>query len=207
MSFDVRRAFTGRGLLVTLVAAGVVAGGGATAVAAASDGGPRDGRDPAGAVAASPSGASVTAVQAAGAALKAVPGTAEEVGLDDGVWEVDVLAENGGWREVTVDARDGKVRTNRPDDGDDDDRNEAGALRKAGITASEAAEAALRTAPGTVTSVEFDGDDGASAWEVEVAGRDGSERELTVDAATGKVAVGDDDRDDDGDDRDDRDDD
>ncbi|MEU8803190.1 PepSY domain-containing protein [Spirillospora sp. NPDC048819] len=214
MSIDVRRMFTGRGLLVTVVAAGVLAGGGATAVAAANDDGPRGGQGTAPTASPSPSddGASarpsgapvtpVTAVEAAAAALKAVPGEIEEIDLDDGVWEIDVLAKDGGWRDVTVHSENGRVLSNRADDGDDDDRDEAAALRKAKVTASDAAGAALRAAPGTVTSVEFDEDGGKAVWEVEVTGPDGNERELIVDAATAKVLAdhdddGDDDRDDD----------
>src|SRR5690606_25887864 len=120
MSKDVRRMFTGRRLLVALVAAGVVAGGGATAFAAAN----ADGRDggqvaPAGAgpaVAESPSatpsgepsGGPVTVLDAAAAALKAAPGKIDEIELDDGVWEVEIVADNGRWRDLKVDAGSGK---------------------------------------------------------------------------------------------------
>ncbi|TQM69838.1 peptidase YpeB-like protein [Actinomadura hallensis] len=216
MSKDVRRMFTGRRLLVALVAAGVVAGGGATAFAAANADGRDGGRDggqvaPAGAgpaVAESPSatpsgepsGGPVTVLDAAAAALKAAPGKIDEIELDDGVWEVEILADNGRWRDLKVDAGSGKVLSDRADDDDDDD--DAAALRKAKLTASDAAEAALKAAPGTVTAVEFDEDDGRLVWEVEVKGEDGNERELEVNASSGKVAFDDDDDDGD-DDRDD----
>lgn len=216
MSKDVRRMFTGRRLLVALVAAGVVAGGGATAFAAANADGRNGGRDggqvaPAGAgpaVAESPSatpsgepsGGPVTVLDAAAAALKAAPGKIDEIELDDGVWEVEIVADNGRWRDLKVDAGSGKVLSDRADDDDDDD--DAAALRKAKLTASDAAEAALKAAPGTVTAVEFDEDDGRLVWEVEVKGEDGNERELEVNASSGKVAFDDDDDDGD-DDRDD----
>lgn len=207
MSKDVRRMFTGRRLLVALVAAGVVAGGGATAFAAANAGG-QDGGQVAPAVAESPSaapsgepsGGPVTVLDAAAAALKAAPGEIDEIELDDGVWEVEILADNGRWRDLKVDAGSGKVLSDRADDDDDDD--DAAALRKAKLTASDAAEAALKAAPGTVTAVEFDEDDGRLVWEVEVKGEDGNERELEVNASSGKVAFDDDDDDGD-DDRDD----
>lgn len=207
MSKDVRRMFTGRRLLVALVAAGVVAGGGATAFAAANAGG-QDGGQVAPAVAESPSaapsgepsGGPVTVLDAAAAALKAAPGKIDEIELDDGVWEVEILADNGRWRDLKVDAGSGKVLSDRADDDDDDD--DAAALRKAKLTASDAAEAALKAAPGTVTAVEFDEDDGRLVWEVEVKGEDGNERELEVNASSGKVAFDDDDDDGD-DDRDD----
>ncbi len=221
MSKDVRRMFTGRRLLVALVAAGVVAGGGATAFAAANADGRDGGRDggqvaPAGAgpaVAESPSatpsgepsGGPVTVLDAAAAALKAAPGKIDEIELDDGVWEVEIVADNGRWRDLKVDAGSGKVLSDRADDDDDDD--DAAALRKAKLTASDAAEAALKAAPGTVTAVEFDEDDGRLVWEVEVKGEDGNERELEVNASSGKVAFDDDDDDDDDHDDDDGDDD
>ncbi|MFI1015449.1 PepSY domain-containing protein [Streptomyces sp. NPDC020965] len=81
------------------------------------------------------------------------------------------------------------------------------------ISAAQAAESALKKAPGTVESVDRD-DDGAGAWEVEVRTKDGGYQEVEVDAETGKVTGSwkdtddTDDRDDrdDSDDRDDRDD-
>ncbi|MFD0904751.1 PepSY domain-containing protein [Actinomadura sediminis] len=185
MGIDARRVLTGRRLLVTALAAAAVAGGGAaTAVAAAPDD-----RDEG-----VPQGTRVTAMQAAQAALKAAPGTVEDIDLDDdggaAVWEVDVVA-SGGVRGVSIDAGSGKVVQNRADrDDDDDDRREAAAEAKAlggaKVTAAAAANAALKAAPGTVTSVDFQPGDGPS-WEVEVAGSDGTEREVTVDAASGKV--------------------
>ncbi|PVE12251.1 PepSY domain-containing protein [Streptomyces scopuliridis] len=71
-----------------------------------------------------------------------------------------------------------------------------------GLTASEAAAAALKEYPGAVASVERD-DDGERHWEIDLFGKDSRRHELRVDAATGTVRV---DRDDDGDDdhRDDR---
>ncbi|MFE9883711.1 PepSY domain-containing protein [Streptomyces scopuliridis] len=74
-----------------------------------------------------------------------------------------------------------------------------------GLTASEAAAAALREYPGAVASVERD-DDGERHWEIDLFGKDDRRHELRVDAATGTVRVhrdddgdgdGDDDRDDD----------
>lgn len=192
MRIDARRIVSGRGLLVTVVAAGVVAGGGAaTAFAAAQDGEPRT---------TAPSGdprpeTAVTATEAAAAALKAVPGKVAELELDDedgkAAWEIGVLADGGGRRDVTVDSGTGKVLSDTADRPDDDDgRDQAGetaALRKAGITAADAAGAALKAVPGTVTSVDFEREHGKAVWEVDVTGRDGAEHELAVDAATAKV--------------------
>ncbi|MFA1547813.1 PepSY domain-containing protein [Actinomadura chokoriensis] len=207
MKIDARRMFTGRGLLVTAVAAGVLAGGGTTVAAAAAPDEP--------AASATPSdgkhddrpegGASKTAVsiaQAVDAALKASPGKIAEIELDDEngktVWEADVVADNGDRREVTVDSGTGKVLTNRADDqtgkqtdekADDraEDDAELAALREAKVSASAATDAALKAAPGHATSAEFENEDGKAVWEVDVTGQDGAEHEITVDAATGKV--------------------
>ncbi|MBE1535440.1 PepSY domain-containing protein [Actinomadura algeriensis] len=202
MGIDARRILTGRRLLVTALAAAAVAGGGAaTAAAAAQDDG--DGNVP--------SGTRVTAVQAAQAALKAAPGTVEDIDLDDDGWEIDVVASGGDVRTVNVDAGSGAVVRNRADRDDDDDAGdrreaaaEAKALGGAEITAADAAAAALKAASGTVTSVDFRAGT-APAWEVEVAGSGGTEHEVTVDAASGEVLQNqaDDRDDDDDDDRDD----
>ncbi|MGW6580324.1 PepSY domain-containing protein [Streptomyces globisporus] len=161
--------------------------------------------------------------QAVAAALKSVPGTVAQAELDrddddhDGrtVWELDVRGSDKKWHDVTVDADNGKVLKTRDDDNDDRDDH---APRSSAVTLNEAAAAALKTAPGTVTSIDLDDDDdddnGSRSdvlrWDVDIAGKDGKQHELRVDAETGKVTVdrdddGDDNRDDHGDDRDDRD--
>ncbi|MGW4836115.1 PepSY domain-containing protein [Streptomyces globisporus] len=155
--------------------------------------------------------------QAVAAALKSVPGTVTgaELDRDDddhngrAVWELDVRGSDKKWHDVTVDAGNGKVLKTRDDDNDDRDDH---APRSSAVTLNEAAAAALKTAPGTITSIDLDDDDddgngsrsNVLRWDVDVAGKDGKQHELRVDAKTGKVTV---DRDDHGDDRDDRNDD
>ncbi|MEU1172250.1 PepSY domain-containing protein [Streptomyces microflavus] len=157
----------------------------------------------------------ITLDQAVAAALKSAPGTVTEAGLDDDdddhngrtVWELDVYGSDKTWHDVTVDATTGKVlKTREDDDNDDRDRN---APRSSTVSLNRAAEAALKTAPGSITSIDLDDDDddgrrgNVLRWDVDIAGKDGKHHELHVDAKTGKVTV---DRDDDGDDRDDADD-
>ncbi|WP_089116581.1 PepSY domain-containing protein [Streptomyces sp. SS07] len=166
--------------------------------------------------------AGISLDQAVAAALKSVPGTVTGAELDrddddhDGraVWELDVRGSDKKWHDVTVDAGNGKVLKTRDDDNDDRDDH---APRSSAVTLNEAAAAALKTAPGTITSIDLDDDDDDNGsrsnvlrWDVDVAGKDGKQHELRVDAKTGKVTVdrdddGDDDRDDRADDRDDRD--
>ncbi|MFD7893632.1 PepSY domain-containing protein [Streptomyces sp. NPDC059743] len=59
-------------------------------------------------------------------------------------------------------------------------------VSRADLTAGQAADAALKKVPGTVTSVERD-DDRTGRWEVDVRGKDGRIHELNIHARTGKV--------------------
>ncbi|WP_327680093.1 PepSY domain-containing protein [Streptomyces sp. NBC_00467] len=65
------------------------------------------------------------------------------------------------------------------------------------VTVSEAVDAALQKAPGTVESAGTDDD--AGVWEVDVQGKNGDDREVTVDAS-GKASAAQDDKGDDSDD-------
>ncbi|MER8193978.1 PepSY domain-containing protein [Streptomyces microflavus] len=160
----------------------------------------------------------ITLDQAVAAALKSAPGTVTEAGLDDDdddddhngrtVWELDVYGSDKTWHDVTVDATTGKVlKTREDDDNDDRDRN---APRSSTVSLNRAAEAALKTAPGSITSIDLDDDDddddgrrgNVLRWDVDIAGKDGKHHELHVDAKTGKVTVDRDDADDRNDDRD-----
>ncbi|WP_166022015.1 PepSY domain-containing protein [Streptomyces chilikensis] len=209
-----------RAALAALVAAALVGGGTAAAVAVASGDDPaatasaraddRDRDDDAeGGEAAAPRTDVRAAVTAALAKAKGVVASAEfDEDGDRPVWEVEVVGKDGTRTEVLVDPDDGTARgsdrAGDDSDADDDteDRDEAAALRKAGTDAAEAAGAALKEVPGSVLSVDFedgrdDGRSGAPAWEVEVIGEDGTEREVLVDAGSGKAALGGaDDRDD-----------
>ncbi|MDK1474871.1 PepSY domain-containing protein [Streptomyces sp. 549] len=219
-------------IIATLAASGVIAGGVVAGTALADDDsrdstprslrtadaadrqagdGTREGRD-----GNERRSASVSAAEAVERALKEVPGTA--AGLeredDDRVWEVDVVAEDGSWRLVEVDRSTGDVVANRAerdsddfgDDDGDDDRRDAGALRgflaKAEVSAADAARIAAGEKAGPIEELELN--DRGTAWKVELGGKD-DDRELRVDAASGKVTVLDDDADDDrrDDDRDD----
>ncbi|WP_329540423.1 PepSY domain-containing protein [Streptomyces sp. NBC_01358] len=187
-----------RKIVIAAVTAAVLVGGtAATAVAFAAGDGP----------AAGSATARVSAGHAASSAVGAVPGTVTEAELDDEdgglVWELDVYGSDKVWHDVTVDAGNGKVLgKHTSDDNDDRDRH---APRPATVTLDQAAAAALKTSPGTVTSVELEGrSGGAVRWEVDVRGKDGRAHELNVDAKSGAVTV---DRSDDGRDSDDGDDD
>ncbi|WP_405661183.1 PepSY domain-containing protein [Streptomyces sp. RK9] len=143
-------------------------------------------------------GAKVDAAEAVAAALKAKPGTAVSVDLDDEngglIWDVDVLGKDGRtWHSVQVDPGTGKVlgsHVERDDDGDDaaEASRIAAALKGSSVTAGEAAKAAADK--GKVTSVDVD-DDGArvNVWDVETTSADGTEAHWNVDLKTGKVTA------------------
>lgn len=183
--------------IAAVTAAVLVAGGTATAVAFADDDGRAAGRGAA--------TARVSVGDAVSSAVRAVPGTVTEAELDDEdgalVWELDVYGSDKVWHDVTVDAGSGKVLGKHTSD-DDRDRH---APLSAPVTLDAAVAAALKSAPGTVTSVELDGHRGkAVRWEVDVRGKDGTAHELDVDAKSAAVTA---DRSDDGRDSDDGDDD
>ncbi|MGY1525034.1 PepSY domain-containing protein [Streptomyces sp. MN3] len=149
----------------------------------------RDGDDDDGAVRAAAGG--VTAAEAVTAALKHTPGTAVSAELDDGSWEVDVLAEGDTWHTVRIAPDSGKVLGAQKDDGDDAAEVRA-ALKGASVTAEDAAKAAA--AKGTVVSVDLDDDGDDRGWEAETRASGGDERDWRVGLTTASVTA---DRDDD----------
>ncbi|MFE7905039.1 PepSY domain-containing protein [Streptomyces albogriseolus] len=198
-------------VIAVVTAAALVGGGTATALAVAGDdddstsvtrtdddrddrgedrSDDRDGDDDDGAVrAAAPGG--VTAAEAITAALKHTPGTAVSAELDDGSWEVDVLAESDTWHTVRIAPDSGKVLGAQKDD-EDDAAEVRAALKGASVTAEDAAKAAA--AKGTVVSVDLDDDGGDKGWEAGTRASGGDARDWNVDLKTASVTP---DRDDD----------
>ncbi|MGQ5580802.1 PepSY domain-containing protein [Streptomyces sp. ECR3.8] len=149
----------------------------------------RDGDDDDGAVPAAAGG--VTAAEAITAALKHTPGTAVSAELDDGSWEVDVLAGGDTWHTVRIAPDSGKVLGAQKDD-EDDAAEVRAALKGASVTAGDAAKAAA--AKGTVVSVDLDDDGDDRGWEAETRASGGDERDWSVGLTTASVTA---DRDDD----------
>lgn len=199
MKFAAGKTLSRQGLpLAAAVVLGALIGAVTTAVAAAD----RDDGDQRFA-------ARVTALQAAGTALRTVPGghiEGLEVDYDGGrlVWEADVLAADGTRRELHLDTGDGRVladQIDRPEPGEDgDDCNDgkpggvastltvqATALRSAKITAAQAGRLALKEVPGAMTSVDFEYHRTAHAWEIDITADNGTEHKLKVDAASGRL--------------------
>ncbi|WP_252542212.1 PepSY domain-containing protein [Streptomyces sp. RO-S4] len=133
----------------------------------------------------------VTAAEAVAAALKHTPGTAVSAELDDGSWEIDVLAEGDTWHSVRIAPDSGKVLGAQRDD-EDDAAEVRAALKNASVTAEQAAKAA--ESKGTVVSVDLDDDGDDRGWDTETRASGGDEREWKVDLRSGAVTT---DRDDD----------
>ncbi|MFD7866205.1 PepSY domain-containing protein [Streptomyces sp. NPDC059783] len=74
------------------------------------------------------------------------------------------------------------------DDGARDHGSRAGAPAATRVTAAEAATAALKAVPGTVTEVELEDEHGGPVWDVDVYGTDKAWHHVTVDTSTGKAA-------------------
>ncbi|MEV5089125.1 PepSY domain-containing protein [Streptomyces griseoincarnatus] len=197
-------------VIAVVTAAALVGGGTATALAVAGDdddttsvtrtdddrddrgedrSDDRDGDDDDGAVRAAAGG--VTAAEAITAALKHTPGTAVSAELDDGSWEVDVLAGGDTWHTVRIAPDSGKVLGAQKDD-EDDAAEVRAALKGASVTAEDAAKAAA--AKGTVVSVDLDDDGDGRGWEAETRASGGDERDWSVGLTTASVTA---DRDDD----------
>ncbi|MBJ6643765.1 peptidase propeptide and YpeB domain protein [Streptomyces sp. BSE7F] len=197
-------------VIAVVTAAALVGGGTATALAVAGDdddttsvtrtdddrddrgedrSDDRNGDDDDGAVRAAAGG--VTAAEAVTAALKHTPGTAVSAELDDGSWEVDVLAEGDTWHTVRISPDSGKVLGAQKDD-EDDAAEVRAALKGASVTAEDAAKAAA--AKGTVVSVDLDDDGDDRGWEAETRASGGDERDWRVGLTTASVTA---DRDDD----------
>ncbi|MET9880128.1 PepSY domain-containing protein [Actinacidiphila glaucinigra] len=128
----------------------------------------------------------VNLADAVTAARAEAPGTVVSAELDEdrgrAEWEVETLAEDGTWHEVTVDAANGKVVATREEQDQEDADEARDALRGSRTDLLEAAKAAAGARPGTVTSVSLDDD--TRGWEVELH-EDGAEHEVHVDPATG----------------------
>ncbi|MFF3949096.1 PepSY domain-containing protein [Streptomyces sp. NPDC001902] len=131
----------------------------------------------------------VSLTDAVATARAQAPGTVVSAELDDDrgrtEWEVETLAEDGTWHEVTIDAANGEVVTARQEQDRQDADEARDALRGSRTDLLEAAKAAGDARRGTVTSVSLDDD--TRTWEVEFH-KDGSDHEVHVDPANGAIS-------------------
>jgi len=135
--------------------------------------------------------AKITEQEATKIALEKVPGTVDEVELEneDGliVYEFEIVGEDGSEQDIEVDAKTGEIVKVEADDDENDDVSQAELAKQAKITKEEASEKALEQVPGTVTEVELDDENGLVVYDVEINAEDGTQQSVEVDAKTGKI--------------------
>lgn len=116
------------------------------------------------------------------AAEEHLTGTAYELSVDDGRWEVDVAVGDRS-HEVRV-TQDGSVAGADEDSLDGDDR---AALEAAEVTLTDAIETAAGAAPGgRLDDVSLDDDGRGYTWEVSFEGG-GVDHEIHVDVVSGEI--------------------
>ncbi|OAH57761.1 MULTISPECIES: PepSY domain-containing protein [Bacillaceae] len=132
-------------------------------------------------------------------ALKEVQGSASDVELEDEdgviIYSVEVTDDQGQKHEVAVDANTGKIlkieaddEESEKEDGEENDKEEQKQLEKeATVTKEESIAIALKEVPGKVKDTELEDEDGVVVYTVDVIDDKGEEREIVVDAKSGKV--------------------
>ena len=144
--------------------------------------------------------AKITEEQATKTALEKVPGTVNEVELEDEngtiVYGFEVVSTDGTQQDVKVDAQTGKIVKVEADDEENgkendeeenDTQNQAELAKQAKITEEQATKTALEKVPGTVNEVELEDENGTIVYGIEVVSTDGTQQDVKVDAQTGKV--------------------
>ncbi|MEV0370066.1 PepSY domain-containing protein [Streptomyces sp. NPDC050636] len=144
-------------IIATAAAAALIAGGTATAVAVNGSDGP-------------------------GSAQSGVQTSAQLAAQDAG-------AHGTGTQDTdTSKAQDRSSIRMQDDDGrDDDGQEDIREAKAAKVSAPDAAAAALKAVPGTVTGLDLDADRPGLVWDVDVLGKDGKWHELTLDAGNARV--------------------
>ncbi|MFD0168452.1 PepSY domain-containing protein [Streptomyces decoyicus] len=103
----------------------------------------------------------------------------------------------GSQASGTAQVQDGRSSIRmQDDDANGQDLREANAAK---VTAPDAAAAARKAVPGTVTALDLDADRPGLVWDADVLGKDGKWHEITLDAGNGRVLNQHVDRDDDDD--------
>ena len=144
--------------------------------------------------------AKITEEQATKTALEKVPGTVNEVELEDEdgtiVYGIEVVSTDGTQQDVKVDAQTGKIVKVEADDEENgkendeeenDTQSQAELAKQAKITEEQATKTALEKVPGTVNEVELEDENGTIVYGIEVVLTDGTQQDVKVDAQTGKI--------------------
>ncbi|TJZ46043.1 peptidase M4 [Streptomyces piniterrae] len=148
-------------IIATAAAAALIAGGTATAVAVNGSDGPGS----------TQSGAQTSAQ------LAAQDAGAHGTGPAKAQQRAQPQAQTQGQSSIRV-----------QDDGrDDDGREDLREAAAAKVSAPQAAAAALKAVPGTVTGLDLDSDRPGLVWDADVLGKDGKWHEITLDAGNARV--------------------
>ena len=144
--------------------------------------------------------AKITEEQATKTALEKVPGTVNEVELEDEngaiVYGFEVVSTDGTQQDVKVDAQTGKIvkvevddeeNGKENDEEENDTQTQAELAKQAKITEEAATKTALEKVPGTVNQVELEDENGTIVYGIEVVSTDGTQQDVKVDAQTGKI--------------------
>ena len=144
--------------------------------------------------------AKITEEQATKTALEKVPGTVNEVELEDKngtiVYGFEVVSTDGTQQDVKVDAQTGKIvkvevddeeNGKENDEEENDTQTQAELAKQAKITEEQATKTALEKVPGTVNEVELEDENGTIVYGIEVVSTDGTQQDVKVDAQTGKI--------------------
>lgn len=134
----------------------------------------------------------IIATAAAAALIAGGTATAVAVNSDSGSTQsgaqtsAQLAAQNAGTDGSQSASQDGRssIRMQDDDDNGREDVREAGAAK---VSAPDAAAAALKAVPGTVTGLDLDADRPGLVWEADVLGKDGTWHEVTLDAGNARV--------------------
>ena len=142
----------------------------------------------------------ITEEEATKIALEKVPGTVNEVELEDEdgtiVYGFEIVSTDGTQQDVKVDAQTGKIvkveaddeeNGEEKDDEENDDQSQAELAKQAKITEEAATKTALEKVAGTVNEVELEDENGTIVYGIEVVSTDGTQQDVKVDAQTGKI--------------------
>lgn len=106
----------------------------------------------------------------------------KEKGME--VYEIDIKSADGNKWEIKCDKASGKI-IETEQELTSADHPAFTALKK--IDETQARKIALEAHPGTITEVEYEIENGIAIYEFEIKMEDGSEMEVEVDAATGRI--------------------
>lgn len=102
-----------------------------------------------------------------------------------GKYEIKFVS-NGMENEVKIDADTGKILKTKQEGMDQDDIEEYNAMKKSGLSLTQAMQQATKTIPGKIIEAEFDFDHGVPTYKIEIA-QSSQVHKLVIDSNKGEV--------------------